>query len=134
MTEDLKYIHVGDLAKGITENILPDSDELVGKSLKLFFEDGTIMKIRFNTIHAMTWKVLEGPEKGNHADVAYRATSLRKDIYFVDYIKGTQRATTISLIIDLSVQRTTAVIGTFLPRGPITSLKTTSSLRRRAIS
>jgi hypothetical protein len=112
MTEDLKYIQVGDLAKGFTGNILPDSDELVGKSLKLFFEDGSITQIRFNTIHEMTWEVLEGLEKGSHANVTYHATSLREGIYFVDYIKGSHWATTVSLVMDLSVQSITAVVGT----------------------
>ncbi len=112
MTEDLKFIQVGDLAKGITGNIPPDSDELTGKSLKLFFEDESIIQIRFNTTHSMTWEALEGLEKGCHADATYRATSLREGIYFVDYIKGRQGAITVSLVIDLSVQKAIAVVGT----------------------
>ena len=125
MTEDLKFIQVGDLAEGITENILPDSDGLAGKSLKLFFEDGTVAQIRFNTIHAMTWEAIDGPEKGNTEDVTYRATSLRKGIFFVDYVKENQRATTVSLVIDLPAQRTTALIG---------SLPTEADTRKDAFS
>ena len=33
---ELKFIQVGELAKGISENLLPDSDALSGRSLDLF--------------------------------------------------------------------------------------------------
>jgi hypothetical protein len=112
MTENQKFIQVGDLAKGITENILPDSDGLAGKSIKLFFEDGTITLISFNSVHDMRWEILEGPVEESRAHITYRATSLRKGIYFVDYIKESQEAATVSLVIDMTTQRTTALIGT----------------------
>ena len=128
MTEDLKYIQVGDLAKGITGNILPDSGELTGKSPKLFFEDGSIMQIRFNSVHRMTWEALEGLEKGSRGDATYRATSLREDIYFVDYIKESQRAKTVSLVMDLAAQKATGAIGA-LPTEKDTRKDTFSRLR-----
>lgn len=125
MTDQLKFIQVGDLCKEITENILADSDDLTGKTIQLFFEDGTTTRIQFNTIHGLTWEVIEGAAKGEGGDETYRATCPREGIYFVDYIKQGQRATTVSLVIDTAAQAATAVIGT---------LPTESEARKDAFS
>jgi hypothetical protein len=112
MTDQLKFIQVGDLCKEITENVLPDSDDLAGKSMQFFFEDGTATRIQFNTIHGLRWEVIEGAAKGEVGNETYRATCPCEGIYFVDYIKQDQQATTVSLVIDTAAQAATAVIGT----------------------
>jgi hypothetical protein len=63
MTEELKFIQVGDLAKGITENILPESGDLAGRSLKLFFEDGSMTQFHFKTFSSLSWQVDTGTVK-----------------------------------------------------------------------
>jgi hypothetical protein len=112
MTEDLKFIQVGDLAKGITENILPDSDDLAGTSLNLFSEDGSVTTIHFDSARSLTWEAREGVEKGRRAEVSYRATCPREGIYFIDYIDTSKRATSVSMVIDRNSQSATMVTGT----------------------
>lgn len=112
MIDDLKFIQVGDLAKGISEHILPDTDDLVGKILQLNFEDKTATRIKFDSINTLNWEVVTGSDKGRRGADTYRATCPREGIYFVDYIQQDQRATTVSLVIDTSAQKATAVIGT----------------------
>ena len=108
----MKFVQVGDLCKEITENRLPDSDELSGNSIQLFFEDGTTTRIQFDTRHGLTWEVVDGPEKGNGGSETYRATCPRAGIYFVDYIRKDQPATTVSLVVDTNTNAATAITGT----------------------
>lgn len=110
MTKDLKFIQVGDLAKGITENILPDSEDLAGSSLDLFCEDGSRRSFHFDTAHTLTWEVRHGTETGHRVETTYRATCPRDGIYFVDYIDGSKRATSVSMVIDRNSQSATIVI------------------------
>jgi hypothetical protein len=112
MIEDLKFIQVGDLAKGITENVLPDSDELIGESLDLYFEDGRVANFHFNSAHSLTWEIRQAHEKSRRQEAHYRATRPREGIYFVDYIDGSRRAVSVSLVIDRNRQAATMVIGT----------------------
>jgi MoaF C-terminal domain/MoaF N-terminal domain len=112
MTEDLKFIQVGDLAKGITENILPDSSDLAGTSLDLFFEDGCVTNFHFNTVHSLTRVIRQEAETGRRTEATYRATCPREGIYFVDYIDPSTRATSVSMVIDRNSQSATTVFGT----------------------
>jgi hypothetical protein len=112
MDKDVEWIQVGALADELSENVLPDSADLAGKTIRLFFENGTINCITFNDIHSLTWKVVEGDGKGSEDDEAYIATCPRQNIYFVDYIKHCDGATKISLVLDLESGIATAVIGT----------------------
>jgi hypothetical protein len=111
MANDLKFIQVGDLAKGITEHTLPDSDDLAGQTLVLNCDDGTALRIQFKTTHELNWAVVEGAEKGLSGDSTYCATCPRKGIYFVDYLRQDLRATSMSLVVDLEKKIATVVIG-----------------------
>lgn len=128
MARDLNWIQVGQLAKGFGNgNALPDRNELAAKSIRIFFENGTTTRIHFNDEHSLRWEVLEGSGKGGSGVESYKATSLRQDIYFVDYIKIGGEACAISLVIDLGTGAATAVTGT-LP----TETETRKDLYRRA--
>jgi hypothetical protein len=112
MTDDVQYIQVGDLAKGITENLLPDTDGLAGKSIRLHFQDGTATEYRLHSAHGLTWAVISGDEKGSRGEANYRATCPRQGIFFVDFVKPDERATTVSLVLDINLGIATSVIGT----------------------
>ena len=108
---DLKFIQVGELAKGISENLLPDSDALCGSSPTLSFENGTTTSIRFESDHELSWKIIDGPDKGTGGRETYRATAIRDGIFFVDYISQTPLATSVSIVLDKKTKVATSVIG-----------------------
>jgi hypothetical protein len=110
--DDLKFIQVGELAKGISENVLPVVDALGGRSLRLFFEDGASTRFTFADAHGLRWEVLAGPAAGSGGEETYSATCVRDSVYFVDYVSRSERATSVSLILDLSAGEATAVVGT----------------------
>jgi hypothetical protein len=110
--DDLKFAQVGELAKGIGENALPVVDDLSGRSLQLFFEDGSATRMTFDDGHELRWEVVEGPASGAGGEETYAATSPREGVYFVDYVSSTRRATSVSRVLDLDTGRATTVIGT----------------------
>lgn len=112
MSSEFDWIQVGELADGFSENILPDSSDLAGKSIKLSFENGMVINYKFNDISSLTWKVIEGSEKEVGDDEIYRATCPRKGFYFVDFVKRSERATSVSLVLDFASGIATAIIGT----------------------
>ena len=93
MGKKSELIQVGEMAVGFSENVLPDTDELKGKSIKLFFENGSVITYQFHDKHSLTWKT---PAEGD--DENYRATCPRNNIFFVDYIKKNAPATSVSII------------------------------------
>ena len=112
MGEDLQWIQVGSLAEELSEHVLPDSSDLGGRTIRLFFENGTATRIAFHDTHSLTWEVIKGDGKGARDDETYIATCPRQNVYFVDYIKHSDRATKISLVLDLESGIATAVSGT----------------------
>jgi hypothetical protein len=61
MAGEVKFIQVGELAQSITEHLLPQVDDLAGRTLLLNYEqDGTIT-LQFgydNTLSWALWRVL----------------------------------------------------------------------------
>ena len=103
---------MGELARGISENVLPAVDALSGRSPQLFFKDGSATRFAFADAHRLHWDVLAGPTKGASGDETYSATCVRESIFFVDYVSRAQRATSVSLILDAEAGEATAVVGT----------------------
>jgi hypothetical protein len=110
--DDLRFIQVGELAKGISENVLPAVGALSGRSLQLFFEDGSCTSLTFTSAHDLRWEVVAGSARGTRDEEAYWATCFREAVYFVDYVSRAQRATSVSLVLDLANGEATAVVGT----------------------
>ena len=112
MTKDTEWIQVGELAKGyIGGHKLPGTEDLVGKSLRIYFENGTTTQMRFNDETSLSWEMIEGSDKGMMDTETYRATSPRPNIYLVDYVKHSERALSVSLVLDLEKNIATAVLG-----------------------
>lgn len=108
---DLKFIQVGELAKGISENLLTESKALSDKTLLFSFENGSETRISFTNMHDLTWEIIKGPDKGSSGQESYRATNIRENICFVDYVSRTHRATSVSMVIDLKTKVATWVVG-----------------------
>ena len=108
------FIQVGDLAEGFApdSHILPSVGDFAGQTLRLHFADGSVIEHVFETASDLTWTVVAGAEAGHSGVDHYRATSVRDGIYFIDFIKHSARATTVSLVVDIRRGLFTAVIGT----------------------
>lgn len=113
MTDATQWISVGDLAHAFApdSNSLPISPELAGTSLDLYVADGRIIRHHFETAEHLTWTVTAGPDAGRTAGEDYFATKIREGIYFVDFVKHLERATCVSLVLDLDQRIFTAVVG-----------------------
>jgi hypothetical protein len=108
---DLDFIQVGDLVKGIRQEGMPSVDDLAGKSLELAYEDGGVTRVAFTGPNDLAWEVLQGPEKGRSGKESYSAFRPRDDIYFVDYVSSMQRATSVSMVLDMGSGSATVVVG-----------------------
>lgn len=109
---DLEFVPVGDLAKGIRQDGMPSVDALTGTSMELTFESGDETHISFVGPNDLTWEVLRGPHEGASGREAYFAVSPREDMYFVDYVSSAQKATSVSMVLDVGTGSATVVVGT----------------------
>ena len=109
---DLEFIQVGELAKGMVGEPPPAVTHLAGRSLRLAFADGTAARLTFSAGHTLEWEWLEGPQAGGRETDTYWACRPRDGIYFVDFVKASQRATSVSIVLDLGAAAATIVVGT----------------------
>ncbi len=112
MTKKSELIQVGELAVGFSENILPDANDLKGKSVKLFFEDDTVTSYHFQDEKILTWESPDVTGSNEGDEEKYRVTCPRENIYFVDYIKQNTSATSVSLVLDFAQGIATSLTGT----------------------
>lgn len=98
-----KFIPVGELGKAFSSdsNILKHSFDLAGRTMALNFADGLAMECRFIDGGTLVWTEAPSPKAGHSTTEIYTATSPRPGIYLVDFIKGRERATSVSLVLDL---------------------------------
>jgi len=108
---ETNWISVGDLAASFAAsgNTLDPVADLAGRSFDIDFGAGEVINHRFVDHAALTWHVRQTGETGH--DI-YRATALRPHIYFIDFVKSSARATSVSLVLDLELDIATVVIGT----------------------
>jgi hypothetical protein len=111
MSDDLNWVQVGDLARGITQYSLSDSEALAGKALALHFAGGESCRLRFADGHTLAWELDGQGEPGGSGTEWYRATSPREAIYLVDYLPRDRHATCVSLVLDLASGMATRVVG-----------------------
>lgn len=108
-----EWIPVGALGDAFQpeNNCLPPVADLAGRTLKLYFENGWVIEHRFSDAQQLAWRMIAGDSDAGTGDERYVATRLRDNIYFVDFIKQSERATTVSLVLDLNRQTFIAVLG-----------------------
>jgi hypothetical protein len=109
MTET-NWISVGDLGTSfaISSHALAPVSELAGHSYDIDFGSEVITHT-FVDGETLRWSVKGTAQSGTDT---YRATSPRQGIYFVDFVKSSERATSVSLVLDLQRGIATAVVGT----------------------
>lgn len=108
----LRFIQVGELVKGISEDTLPADDTFAGRSLTLFSEDGSAARLAFPRPGTLAWEVIAGPRAGLRGEEACVVTRPREDVVVVDYLASTLRATSVTIVLDLARSAATTVVGT----------------------
>lgn len=107
------WIPVGALGAAFQHDnhCLPVVADLAGRTFTLYFENGWVIRHDFHDHQNLTWD-MTAPD-GEHVigRDQYRATRIRDQIYFVDFIKSSERATTVSLVLNLAEQVFVAVQG-----------------------
>jgi hypothetical protein len=112
MTDSTRWISVGELAHAFApdSNTPPPTSELAGRSLVFHFENGQTVEHRFETESELTWTVTQGPGLGREARETYTATTIRERLYFVDFVRHLDRATAVSMVVDLDLAVVTALM------------------------
>jgi hypothetical protein len=88
----------------------PTSD-LSGKTYRLWLEDGRVAACSFETPERLRWNLGGDVDSEPTEPEQYFAARLREDLYFVDFIWTGQRATTVTLLLDLGRQIATVLVG-----------------------
>ncbi len=118
MSNKTEWVQVGELAAGFApdSNILEYVNDLEGKTLDCFMENGWLIRHEFHSGTSLTWEIIEGEGVGEKVTESYTATCIREGIYFVDFVKSQEKATTVTLIINLNTNNGTANLNTMPSR------------------
>lgn len=86
MSTEAVFIQVGALAEGFAphSNTLEQQHGLSGNTLTLRFADGEMLSCHFVDEQTLSW--------GEYRGIAYRATSIRPGILFIDFLDPTTLA------------------------------------------
>ena len=103
MTADPLFIQVGALAEGFAPdaNILPTSVLPPGTAYDFYTED-SIHRLRIEDEKNLIW---------NGRRAAWRATALRPDILFIDFIHPLRKHASLSIVCNLTAQNATLLTG-----------------------
>ncbi|NQY88406.1 MAG: molybdenum cofactor biosynthesis F family protein [Colwellia sp.] len=112
MSNKTEWLQVGDLAAGFApdSNILEYVNDLAGKTLDCYMDNGWLIRHTFHSGDSLTWEIIAGEGVGEKVTESYTATCIREGIYFVDFIKSQEKGTSVSLVINLNTNDGTANI------------------------
>lgn len=112
MNKSSEWIPVGALGDAFLpeNNCLPPVNDLAGRKLSLHFENGWVIEHDFATDSELVWTMIAGEPAGNGSE-RYVATRPRPGIYFVDFIKAGERATSVSMVLNLNNGTFVGIVG-----------------------
>jgi hypothetical protein len=110
------WISVGALGAAFERDphLMPESTGLAGRTLVLHFENAWVIEHRFVSATLVKRTVRDkgvGGEPPLEGAVTYAATEVRPGIYFVSCVEPGRRATTSTLLLDVSAGICTLVLG-----------------------
>lgn len=108
-----KFISVGDLSVGFSENAIPFTDELAKNKFKLYLENGNVIELNLIDPDAVKYTETRGEEKSS-VICGYTATIIRKNIYLVDIIVSYGYTKSVSIVID-TIQKIATILTGVLP-------------------
>jgi phenolic acid decarboxylase len=108
-----QYVPAGVLEDDFSTDklLLPHVDDLEGKKLTLYFNNGWTIEHCFLAERRLDWLVTAGQGVDDASSERYIATNPRLGIYFVDFVRTKERAVSVSLVLDTIHNIFTAVIG-----------------------
>ena len=113
MADDgLRFIQVGELVQGISEGTLPEDDVLSGRTFTLAPEDGAVVRLAVEGSGGLAWEVVDGPAAGQRGRESCRVTRPRDEVVVIDYVASSERATAVTIVLDLAAAAATTVAGT----------------------
>lgn len=107
------WIPVGALGDAFEpdNNCLPPVQDLAGRTMTLHFEGGLVIRHDFGRDNTIHWQIIAGEgAKLSDTDTCV-TTRPRAGVYFVDFVKGSERAASVSLVLDLDSGVCLAAIG-----------------------
>lgn len=113
MNNSSEWIPVGALGDAFLSdnNCLPSVQDLAGRKLRLCFENAWVIEHEFGESGRLDWRLVEGEADSRQGSEQYSATRPREGIYFVDFIKSGERATSVTLVLDLNRHTFLAIMG-----------------------
>lgn len=112
MADPARWIPVGELAHAFApdSNAPSPTEELAGTEVELHLENDQVVRLGFETADALTWSVMEGTGRARAARESYFAAKIREGVYFVDFVRSTERAAAVSLVMDRGPGVVTALL------------------------
>lgn len=113
MSKTSEWIPVGALGDAFLpeNNALPAITDLNGRTISLHFENGWVVEHTFIDEKRLSWQITKGEADALQGNEHYVATRPRQDIYFIDFIKSGERASSVSLVLDFARGVFLAVLG-----------------------
>ena len=121
MADEAAWITVGALAHAFSEDSYAPkaTTDLAGNTITLHLAEGGALEYRFESATDLFWAALDGPDAGRDGTTtsgqggtaAYFAAKLREGLYFVDHLRTDERATSVTLLLDLGRGMATVMTG-----------------------
>lgn len=108
--ETSEYISVGELSVGFSENIMEPTNNLVDKTISLYFENGKETQLTFMDIETMKYQTIEGEEEERLIS-SYLAINPRQNIYFIDFVASYGDTRSVSIVLDMNKKIATVITG-----------------------
>jgi hypothetical protein len=112
MSNKTEWVQVGDLADGFAPeaNTLNYVDDLAGQTIDLHTEDNTVIRHDFISDTEVAWSVIKNGETQTQGTENYTVTSIREGIYFVDFLKKLERATSVNIVLNMNTGNATVCV------------------------
>jgi hypothetical protein len=113
MANSSPWIPVGQLSEAFHPGSYAPTPtpDLAGRTVDLWLEDGRVINCRFETADRLAWSIGPDADQEPSERAKYWAAALGENLYFVDFVWGGERATTVTLLLDLGLRIATVLIG-----------------------
>ena len=113
MPDPSPWITVGELAHAfaLDSNAPQPTADLAGRKFIFSLENGQTIEYGFLRGDTLSWRILEGTDKGLGAEESCSVFKIREEIYFVDYVRREEPIASVTLVFDFGRKILTALFG-----------------------
>ncbi|EEU43646.1 uncharacterized protein NECHADRAFT_94970 [Fusarium vanettenii 77-13-4] len=101
-----------EMADGFREHLMPSTSKLSGRNIEHTFDNGYKISHLFGDAGNLTWKILEGEDKGLTGEAEYEAYEVRPDIFLIDFYKPSYEEQ-VTLVLDTTTGQCLAGVSGF---------------------